>query len=77
MRNHPWRKTASLVISTAHGAGEISSLQRFCHRCGAPWVTIRTIKRPSCMCPGLDGDSPGSDCANEDNWPYDGVMKEM
>ena len=25
--------------------------------------------RPACKCPGLDGDSPGSDCADEDNWP--------
>jgi hypothetical protein len=25
--------------------------------------------KPSCNCPGLDGDHPGSDCADEDNWP--------
>jgi len=25
--------------------------------------------RPTCACPGLDGDSPGSDCADDDNWP--------
>ena len=25
--------------------------------------------QPTCTCPGLDGDSPGSDCADMDNWP--------
>lgn len=25
--------------------------------------------KPTCNCPGLDGDHPGSDCADEDNWP--------
>lgn len=25
--------------------------------------------QPTCNCPGLDGDHPGSDCAEEDNWP--------
>lgn len=25
--------------------------------------------QPTCKCSGLDGDSPGSDCADENNWP--------
>jgi hypothetical protein len=31
--------------------------------------TTTTGWQPSCNCPGLDGDHPGSDCADEDNWP--------
>jgi hypothetical protein len=31
--------------------------------------TTTTGWQPSCNCPGLDGDHPGSDCAEEDNWP--------
>ena len=34
----------------------------------SPSITT-TGWRPTCDCPGLDGDSPGSDCADDDNWP--------
>lgn len=31
--------------------------------------TVTTGWQPTCNCPGLDGDHPGSDCAEEENWP--------
>lgn len=35
-----------------------------------PFPSARTVGwQPTCNCPGLDGDHPGSDCAEEDNWP--------
>lgn len=44
-----------------------------CPKCGAAWArVIETTTlgwRPTCNCPGLDGDSPGSVCADEENWP--------
>jgi len=37
---------------------------------GKPVMESKTIGwKPSCKCPGLDGDHPGSDCAELDNWP--------
>ena len=46
-----------------------------CPKCGAPWILGNPNKRwrPSCKCPGLDGDAPWPDLdAHPDgstNWP--------
>ena len=78
----PWERVVESIKSFESGSGKsgnpiIGKQDLFASDSNStpdvrmgPCVQTRTIGwLPTCKCPGLDGDSPGSDCADDDNWP--------